>query len=214
MISGFTNMENRDKKTIIKYFIIFFMITLFTTNWDDVSWVFNYEVVSGVASEMFGSDSYQASAKNGSISQYTNENDSLDIPELDVSSPLIIGETTDTKELEKLLKYGVVYYPGSVLPGEEGKTIILGHSSHPSWPKVNYNWVFTNLNELERGDEIVINFNNEKYTYRVRGTNYIKKGEKVESRYLTDTGNMLMLVSCWPPGKDAERIVVEAELIK
>ena len=65
MISGFTNMENRDKKTIIKYFVIFFTIAFFAVNWNDVSWVFNYEVLSVMASGAFQNDSYQTTAKDG-----------------------------------------------------------------------------------------------------------------------------------------------------
>jgi len=100
------------------------------------------------------------------------------------------------------------------LPGSVGQTIILGHSAPSGWPKIKYDWVFTHLVDLEKGDEIFVYFNNRKYVYEVKEKLFFEKGEEVQESSLTNSENMLVLISCWPPGKDIRRIGVSAELVK
>ena len=106
----------------------------------------------------------------------------------------------------------MVHYPGSTLPGIKGQTIILGHSAPLGWPKIRYDWVFTNLAHLDKGDKIFVYFNHKKYTYSVKGKLFLNRGEDLPSRLLTNSENMLVLISCWPPGKDFKRIAVNAEI--
>jgi LPXTG-site transpeptidase (sortase) family protein len=112
------------------------------------------------------------------------------------------------------LDTGVVLYPDSVVPGDNGQTIILGHSAPVGWPKIKYDWVFSRLNELAEGDEIIVYFNNRKYTYIVSRKVFLERGEEISQEGLTNDENMLVLVSCWPPGKDLRRIAVEAKVVK
>ncbi|MDP1614227.1 MAG: sortase, partial [Methylococcales bacterium] len=67
------------------------------------------------------------------------------------------------------------------------------------------------LNELVEGDEIYVFFDNRKYEYLVIRKVFLEKGEEV-SKDLTNNKNMLVLISCWPPGKDIRRIAVEAAI--
>ena len=108
------------------------------------------------------------------------------------------------------LNRGAVYFPNSVLPGDMGQTIILGHSAPPGWPKIKHDWIFTRLSELVEGDEIFVYFNHRKYTYHVSGKIFLDRGEELPES-LTNSENMLILISCWPPGKDLRRIAVEAK---
>ncbi len=116
------------------------------------------------------------------------------------------------KEVYKNLDRGVVLFPSSVLPGEEGQTIILGHSAPSGWPKINYVWVFSRLNELGEGDEVILHFNHQKIRYYVTQKTFLNRGEEIAQAGLTNTENMLVLISCWPPGKDFERIALRAVL--
>jgi len=108
----------------------------------------------------------------------------------------------------------VVHFPDSVLPGEIGQTIILGHSAPPSWPNIKYYWVFVRISELAEGDEIFVFFNNREYRYTVARKFFLERGEEISQDPLTDNTNVLLLISCWPPETGTRRIAVEAELKK
>lgn len=136
----------------------------------------------------------------------------LEIPQISVVVPIFFPETADKNLLKKDLDKGVVYYPGSVAPEEAGQIVILGHSAPPNWPKIKNDWVFSDLNSLKVGDEIYLNKNYKRYTYKIKETKIIARGQEIYSNLLTNDNNMVVLVSCWPPGKDYQRITVWAEL--
>lgn len=203
-------MIAKEIKGLIKPFIFIFIISFLIINWSDVSWFFNYHFWSD-AFYSVGQNEEKDMIKIDSKGEYSDKQNGIEIPKLEVSAPLIIGNTAEKDVLENNLKNGVVYFPGSALPGENGQTVILGHSAPANWPKIRYDWVFSNISELEEGDEINIYYNNQKYSYSVKGKTIIERGEDVPSP-LTNSDNMLLLVSCWPPGKDSQRIAVEAQL--
>jgi sortase (surface protein transpeptidase) len=66
---------------------------------------------------------------------------------------------------------------------------------------------------LTEKDEIFVHFEHQKYTYYVTKKIFLRKGEEIPQG-LTNSENMLILLSCWPPGKDYKRIAVEATLKK
>jgi LPXTG-site transpeptidase (sortase) family protein len=88
----------------------------------------------------------------------------------------------------------------------------LGHSAPPGWPNIKYDWVFTNLDKLAPGDTILIDLNNKQYKYVVKSKTIIKRGADVPTDGLAANNNVLTLISCWPPGKDYQRIAVVSEL--
>jgi len=207
-------------KKLLKPFILLFLVNFLIFNWNSVSWIFNYRVISRAISDFSGKISgFFAEIENkinslGQIAQAENVNfppreNSLEIPKIGVLAPLI--ENSNEKNLEEGLNRGVLIFPNSALPGQAGQTIILGHSAPPNWPKIKYDWVFSQLNELEEKDEIKIYFNNREYIYYVKNKIFLEKGEEAPN-YSTDSGNTLLLISCWPPGKNLKRIVVEAKL--
>jgi len=144
---------------------------------------------------------------------YTDKQNTLEIPKISLSVPIIFSTSTDKTSLAKDLDQGVVYYPGSVYPGQIGQIIILGHSAPPGWPTIKHDWVFTNLDKLSAGDTISIDLNNKQYTYVVKQKTIIQRGADVPTDSLSANNNVLTLISCWPPGKDYQRITVEAELV-
>ena len=223
---------NKERKLLIKYFVFVFLLAFLIINWNQVSWIFNYQAVFGLISDVFKSDSvvqanlevqkeevkkeypvknFEKVEKENKFS-FQNENsemnNSIEIPKLRISVPLILVEKES--EVQKALDRGVVLFPSSVLPGKEGKTIILGHSAPLGWPKIKYDWVFSNINQLNEGDEIFVYFEKKKFTYLVKNKIFLDKGEELP-KDLTSSKNMLILISCWPPGKDLKRIAVLAE---
>jgi len=142
--------------------------------------------------------------------QEIEKEDSIEIPKIEIEAPLVLIEGSENKDFKEVLDRGVVLHPQSVLPGEKGKILILGHSAPPGWPKINYDWVFSRLNELEPGDQIYINFQKRRYSYNVSQKIFLEKGEEIPKN-LTNSLSMLYLISCWPPGRDFRRIAIEAE---
>jgi LPXTG-site transpeptidase (sortase) family protein len=143
---------------------------------------------------------------------YTEKQNTIEIPKISISVPIIFSTSTDKNAIMKDLDAGVVFYPGSVYPGQTGQMIILGHSAPPGWPTIKHDWVFTDLDKLSVGDTVLIDVNNKQYTYIVKQKDIIKKGADVPTNSSVTTNNVLTLISCWPPGKDYQRIAVQAEL--
>ena len=144
---------------------------------------------------------------------YTEKQNTLEIPKISISVPIIFSKSTEKAPLMKDLDLGVVYYPGSVYPGQAGQIVILGHSAPPGWPMIKHDWVFTDLNKLAPGDTIFIDLNSKQYTYIVKQKSIISKGSEVPLEGFS-SNNVLTLISCWPPGKNYQRIAVQAELVE
>ncbi len=131
------------------------------------------------------------------------------IPKINISAPIIQVSSSDDKTILNALKVGVLLYPGSAYPGQNGSTIIVGHSSsNPPWTK--YSAIFSLLNKLAPNDLINISFGGKEYTYQVRA---IEKGS-VQHILDSGLGGDLILSSCWPVGTDKGRIVVVANMVR
>jgi len=220
---------NKKQKELIKAYIFIFILMFTIINWDNVSWMFNYREVSGLVHQFFSpyedsellvaASTVKIPPRQSVIAvetqktyPYSQKDNSIEIPALALVTPLVIGQNTNVADLEKDLDKGAVYYPGSVLPGENGQIVVLGHSAPPNWPHIKHDWVFSEINNLNAGDLIYMYFNNRQYSYKVTEKMIIKRGQEVGGNGLTGKNNILTLVSCWPPGKDYQRIAVYAEL--
>ena len=135
----------------------------------------------------------------------------LSIAKINIEAPLVFGRSESPKELSRDLERGVVVYPGFSLPGTGGELVILGHSAPSWWPKIKYEWVFSKLNDLVAGDEILLNFEGRSYSYRVRRKLFLSKGENLDVESDQVSRQFLYLLTCWPPGRDYKRLAVEAE---
>lgn len=208
----------------IRIFLFLSFVIFLVINWNWVKGIFNYQTIYkdivDSLREKFKIEKKVAlkipdiklSESKSAKPKYTEKPDSLEIPKIEVSAPLIFIESNNNQDYEKALKKGVVHYSQSALPGSEGQTIILGHSAPPGWPKINYDWIFSRLNELSSEDEIIINYKNREYHYKVTQKYFLNPGQEIPVRDLTNSKNMLILISCWPPGVNLKRIAVEAEL--
>ncbi len=208
----------RETRVLIKYFVFIFLISVLAVNWNHISWLFNYKAVSEIASSAFEenivdktNEIIEKKEEKPPLKSFepSDKENSLEIPKIEVSVPFIVVSSATQNDFMELLSEGVVYFPDSVLPGEAGQTIILGHSAPAGWPKIRYDWVFTRISELTAGDEIFVYFNHKKYIYYVTGKIFLDRGEEVP-KPLTNYENMLILISCWPPGKDYKRIAMTA----
>jgi LPXTG-site transpeptidase (sortase) family protein len=206
-------------KRLWKPFFVFFLISFLIFNWTKVSWLFNYQVISqffsGFSEKEINEVDFNKRQESLNLEdfEYTEKENGIEIPKLKIEAPLIFPDSSDNGLLHDALDRGVVHFPESSLPGEKGRTEILGHSAPEGWPKIKYDWVFTNIVELEKEDQIFVYFNNRKYVYEVKETIFLERGESIPNYPLTNSENMLVLISCWPPGKDLRRIAIISELI-
>lgn len=109
------------------------------------------------------------------------------------------------------------HYPGSALPGEAGNAFIYGHSVLPMFynPK-NYRAIFSTLDELEKGDEVTVEFGDRIFAYKVESSVVLKPEdvrplEPVSPLSLGDFH--LTLMTCVPMGLGTDRLLVQARLI-
>ena len=228
-------MTKQQAKKIFKISLLIYFASFLIINWTDIAWVFNYRTVSVLVNDFFNPypgidassiNTYFYPNQNQQKSTQTQENtviesakfsytdklNELEIPKLGISAPMVFSTSTDVNKLTKDLDSGLVYYPGSVKPGEKGNIIVLGHSAPVGWPKIKYDWVFSDLNNLVSGDTVLISLNNKQYKYIVRKKVIIEKGEELPDDNSNTEKSFLTLISCWPPGKDYQRIAVLAEL--
>lgn len=224
-------MDNKALKKILKLALVIYVASFFIINWNDVAWIFNYRVVYGMASDFFNPyPSIEASALEGYFypnhsngesagsginvkTKISQKQNILEIPKLLLETPIVFSSSSDKSTVTKDLDLGVVYYPGSVLPGQAGQIVILGHSAPPGWPKIKHDWVFSELDALSPGDEVLIDLNGKQYRYIVKEKTIVQRGEDVPNNIDSENSNILTLISCWPPGKDYQRITVSAELV-
>ncbi len=140
------------------------------------------------------------------------EKNEINIPSLNITAPLVEAGGITEKEYRESLDRGVMHFPGTPFPGEKGLSVLLGHSAPPGWPKIKHDWVFTDINDLQKGDTIEICYNNQRWTYNVVTDEDDKKiyevGESIPPLFPNEDKEEIVLVSCWPPGSRDNRIGV------
>lgn len=135
----------------------------------------------------------------------------LSIPKLKIQAPIIWS--TDPKNFEKDLTKGVIHYPGTAMPGENGIIYITGHSSDYIWKKHPYMQIFSQLNRLEPGDDIFIEVpqsDGSVKAYRYQVTVSKIYGPTDQEQFVGEYSEKLNLSTCWPIGTSKDRLVVSA----
>jgi LPXTG-site transpeptidase (sortase) family protein len=139
------------------------------------------------------------------------------IEKIGVDAPMVWSQSEDGKKTLKDLESGLSHFPKTAAPGQNGNTIISGHSSNYVWAKGDFNYIFKQLNNLEIGDVVNIKTiqKNGKiifYKYQVRDK-YITVPD--DERIFANTEiPTLTLSTCWPVGTNLKRTIVKAELMK
>ena len=216
-------MISKKTKILAKFFLIFFLLIVALINYQLLGKTVNYLNYRVLAAKFsFNFKPYlpnfltEAGKKIESELRQQSLSGSLSIAKIQANAPIIFSvdsANTDPLYLKSYLERGVLFYPGSVLPVQPGKTVILGHSAPANWPKIKFDTVFSELNKLAEGDEIEIDLASQVYRYKVVDKVILTRGGEVPDFALTNSENMLILISCWPPGKDYKRIAVAAILI-
>lgn len=141
----------------------------------------------------------------------------LIIPKINVNVPVVYGVSADPKAQLDAMKRGVAHWPGGdaakSVPGQAGNTVIAGHSSNDLFETSDYKFVFVQLEKLETGDSIYMNYQGKRYTYSVVKKDIILPIGQWQSIIKPTDKPMLVLVTCWPVGTAQKRLLVTAEQI-
>jgi sortase A len=145
-----------------------------------------------------------SSAFNQSKVSYYN----LSISKLRISDAVVaIGGEDLSKSL--------IQYPGTALPGKKGNSVIFGHSVLPIFydPK-NYISIFSLLPTLKVGDDVLINYDNISFKYRVESMFEVYPTD-IQVLQQDDSDSFLTLVTCVPPGdpRKVKRLIVRARIV-
>ena len=137
------------------------------------------------------------------------------IPKINVEIPLagFNLNTTDENQIENSLEDGVVHYPTTVLPGQQGNTAFFGHSSNNIFNPGHYKFAFALLHDLVPGDTFYLTYNGKVYAYQVYDKQIVDPGnvsvlDNVPGKVATAT-----LITCDPPGTSLHRLVVWGEQV-
>ena len=142
---------------------------------------------------------------------YTKKPNTIIISKINVDAPLVMAQATTQKELNQALDQGVIIYPGSALPGQDGEVFLSGHSSVYPWDKTRYGQIFTLLDKLETGDIVSLVYENHQFDYRITGKQILAPKE---TKLILTNKPTITLMTCWPIGTSFERLVVRGELIQ
>ena len=121
----------------------------------------------------------------------------IQVPAINVDSSIYQGQ--DWEQLRR----GVGQYIGSAAPGRPGNLVLAAHNDI-------YGEIFRHLDQLERGDEIIISSERQPYTYVVRETIIV---EPTETWVMEPTEHAsATLISCYPYLVNSKRIIIFADL--
>lgn len=141
----------------------------------------------------------------------TDEQFGIIIPKIDINAKVIPNvDPANKSEYLSALKKGVAHAKGSALPGETGNIFIFAHSTDIPLNVLRYNAIFYLLGKLEKGDEIYLTFQDQKYKYIVTSSKIV---ELSQTEYLRsqNKSKSLTLMTCWPLGTSFKRLLVISE---
>lgn len=134
------------------------------------------------------------------------------IPKLNLESIVVTNvDPSNSYEYNQVLaKEGVAHARGSYLPSQPGPVILFAHSTNTIENILQFNAKFFGLKDLEGGDEIIINYNNKDYRYKIT-TKKVTSPNDLAS--IQETKDDLVLSTCWPPGATWQRLLVFAKKV-
>jgi sortase A len=127
---------------------------------------------------------------------------------LTINSAEIEGMVVDGEDANAMDR-GFWYYPLSVPPGKRGNTVIIGHRFLHIPPRKD---TFFNLDKVKVGDKIILEQDENIYTYTVVR---IALTEKNNTAILEDTNDYrITLITCTPLWTSDERLVIIGKMDK
>lgn len=126
----------------------------------------------------------------------------LNIPKINIE--VAVKEGTDTE----ILKTSVGHFEGTALPGEIGNFSVAGHRAYTT------NKFFSNLDELEIGDEVKVSVQDKTYTYKVNHIEVVDPEQVEVVENINKEAKEITLVTCTPKYVGSHRLIVKGEYIE
>ena len=142
-----------------------------------------------------------------------NRDFSLIVPKVGINAPIIPGvNPVNPAGYLDALKKGVAHASTSFYPDQNGTVYLFSHSTNYEWFIKDLNAVFYYLKNIQPGDLVVIMYQGNRYTYRIREKKIVSPREI--SYLIPQPGSRnLILQACWPPGSTYKRLLIFADLI-
>lgn len=139
----------------------------------------------------------------------------LIIPKINVDVPVVWDTTPDQASQLKAMESGVAWFgiPGAnSKPGQIGNTVLSGHSSNDVLDRGDYKFIFAQLDRLQNGDTIFVNYEGTRYTYTVTKKEVVAPTD-VQALIYDTNKPILTLITCTPVGTAQSRLLVTAEQV-
>ena len=139
----------------------------------------------------------------------------LIIPKLNVDVPVVYNVALTHDAQMAAMQQGVAHFavPGAdSVPGQVGNTVLSGHSSNDLFEPGDYKFIFAQLDKLQTGDTIYVNYQGTRYAYAVTKKEVVSPTNVQALIYPTDKP-ILTLITCTPLGTSLNRLLVTAEQI-
>lgn len=135
------------------------------------------------------------------------------IPKINVEIPVVYDVNSIAEaDIQAALEHGVVHYPTTPNPGQQGNAVIFGHSSNNILNRGKYKFAFVLLNRLEIGDTFMLTKDGKRYVYRIYKKEVVKPTD-VAVLGPQDKPATATLITCDPPGTSINRLIVVGEQI-
>lgn len=135
------------------------------------------------------------------------------IEKINVNAPVVKNVSIkDEAEYKLALREGVAHAKGTKLPGKAGNSFLFAHSSLDFWALGKYSTVFNLLRKLEKGDKIVVFYQDKRFDYKVSDKKVVSRTDLSPLLAKYDEP-VLTLQTCYPPGTTFNRLIVIADLI-
>ena len=176
----------------------------------------HYTVAANLNNQLSGGTASFADVLAGPKEQILTPKDpnfSILIPKIGASAKIFPNvDVNNQDQYLPILMQGVAHAAGTVFPGMNGNVYLFAHSTDNFWDVGRYNAVFYLLKDLNKGDEVVIFYQNKRYNYIVTGSKIVNSSDVSD---LVNSQNkdkqQLILQTCWPPGTTLQRLLIFAQ---
>lgn len=136
------------------------------------------------------------------------------IPKINVEIPVIYNlPTIDESQIENSLENGVVHYPTTAYPGQDGNGAIFGHSSNNILNPGQYKFAFVLLHDLQDGDTFTLDYHGVAYVYQIFQKEIVPPSDVSVLNDVPGHIATFSLITCDPPGTSINRLVVVGDQI-
>jgi sortase A len=131
------------------------------------------------------------------------------IPKINIEIPVVYSDTSiSDAAVETSLQDGVLHYPTTVVPGQQGNAAFFGHSSNNIFNPGKYKFAFVLLHTLVPGDVFYLTYNGTVYAYQVYNREIVSPADVSVLNNVPGKTATATLITCDPPGTSINRLVV------